>query len=492
MLLVTLLHIIKILASCQHIKITCIIITINLINKPMPRNIRDMFKKSAKSTNSRSVDPEEKLTAKEVIKSFGPGLITGASDDDPSGIGTYSVAGAQFGFHTLWLSLVTFPLAAAVQEICARIGIVTGHGLITVIKKHYGKWMLVFVTVPLLIANAINIGADIQAMAATAQLLLPKVQFGVLAVSISAFTLLLLIGLSYKNYVKYLKVAALSLLLYVFVTFVSKVDWPLVLNEAFNPFKWFNLELFKNPEYIMTIVAILGTTISPYLFFWQANEEVEEEIASGVIKNDGPNTNHPTLLHVKSKVLTSMRVDVLTGMFYTVAIMFFIIVATGTNLYTKNNNLNIADLDLAQIANILKPLVGDSAFLCFAIGIIGIGLLAIPVLAGSASYAISELLGWQEGLSKKFKDAPGFYVLIITATAIGLSLNLLGISPVSALYYTAVINGILAVPLLIIIWLVSNNKKVLGEHTNGKLSNTLIVITILVMGLAAIAMFLPK
>lgn len=430
---------------------------------------------------------DDSITLKSLTSSMGPGIITGASDNDPSGIGTYSVAGAQFGFQTVWLTLVTFPLACAVQEACARIGIVTGHGLTTTIKKYYARWILAIVTLLLLIANTVNIGADIQAMAATIQLIAPQTSFVINSFAVALFTLLLLISLSYKAYSNYLKIFSLSLLGYVFVAFVSHLDWELILHSLFNVKEGLSVENLKNPTYVMTLVGILGTTISPYLFFWQSSEEVEEEVAKGMIKKDNPNIDHPALKKIKASYIKEMRIDIVTGIFYTCLTMFFIIISAGQNLF--GTNANIENLDLASLANILRPLVGDTAFILFALGIIGIGMLAIPVLAGSTSYAISELFGWNEGLNKKFRDAPGFYIVIIIATLIGLALNFTGISPVAALFYTAVLNGLIAVPLLFLIWRISNNKKILGEHTSGFISNLLIFIAILIMSTASVLMF---
>jgi NRAMP (natural resistance-associated macrophage protein)-like metal ion transporter len=418
---------------------------------------------------------------KKFYGTLGPGLITGASDDDPSGIATYSVAGAQFGYQTLWLALFCYPLSAAVQEVCARIGIVTGHGLAAVAKKHYPKGILYLIVGLLAVANTINIGADIQAMAAVITLLNPAIDFAVAAVGLTVIILFFLLALSYKSYAKFLKLAALSLFSYVFVAFLSEVNWKETFHYLLVP------TLSFHPAYLLTLVGILGTTISPYMFFWQANEEVEEEIAKGVIRE-----NRSPILHkprrISRALMKDMYIDVNVGMFYSSLIMFFIITVTAANLYSSGTIANVNDIQLDQLASVLRPLVGDTAYFLFAIGIIGIGMLAVPVLAGSASYAIAELFDWKEGLNKKFHEAKGFYVVIILATLVGLALNFIGIHPVAALYYTAIINGIVAVPLLAVIWLIGNNKKILGEHVSGPLSRTLVGITLLVMTAAIVAL----
>ena len=384
----------------------------------------------------------------------------------------------------MWLALVTYPLSAAVQEVCARIGLVTGHGLAAVAKKNYGKPLLAIIASLLVIANTINIGADIQAMSGTVRLLAPSWDFSLIAVAITALTLLFLIVLPYKSYARYLKLTSLVLFSYVLVAFLANVNW----SEALHNFLLPSINL--TPDYLMTLVGILGTTISPYMFFWQANEEVEEEISKGIIRKDDQETSHPHLLNIDRRIIRNMYIDVNVGMFYSELIMFFIILATATTIFKAGVITNVSDLSLDQLANVLRPLVGDTAFLLFAVGIIGVGMLAIPVLAASASYATAELFGWKEGLNKKFQEARGFYLVIILATLVGLSLNFLGVKPVAALYYTAILNGVIAIPLLIVIWRIGNNKHILGNYTSGKLSNILVIITIIFMTAAALAMFL--
>jgi len=425
----------------------------------------------------------KKSGIRHILSVLGPGVITGASDDDPSGIGTYSVAGAQFGYQTVWASLATYPLSAAVQEVCARIGLVTGHGLAAIIKEYFPRWVLYMVAFLLVAANTLNIGADIAAMAGSIHLILPGMPTALAALLIVALTLTLLILMSYKAYVKYLKWVALVLFSYIIVAFLSHVDWGVALKALVMP------SITLDAGYITMLVAILGTTISPYMFFWQTNMEVEEKIASGSITSSDPQFKHPRKLFLGRHAINDMKIDINVGMFFSELIMFFIIVSTAATIF-KEGAKDVSQLDLAEIAQVLRPLAGDAAYLLFTLGIVGIGLLAIPVLAGSAAYAMSEVFGWEEGLDKKFHEAKGFYIAIILATSVGLVLVFVGVDPVKALYYSAVINGVVAVPLLVIIFLIGNNKKILGERTSGKLSNVLLVITVLLMGGAAAGLFL--
>lgn len=440
--------------------------------KPGPRRSHKAHKPGGKESRIRHI-----------LSVLGPGVITGASDDDPSGIGTYSVAGAQFGYQTVWASLVTYPLSAAVQEVCARIGLVTGHGLAAIIKDNFPRWLLYVVAFLLVAANTLNIGADIEAMAASVHLVLPIVPTAVSAILLVALTLTLLVFLSYKTYVKYLKWVALVLFSYIIVAFLSHVDWGVALKSLVVP------AITLDAGYITMLVAILGTTISPYMFFWQANLEVEEKIASGSITSHDTEMKHPRMFFLGRRAMGDMQIDTNVGMFYSELIMFFIIVSTASTI-NKAGAKNVGQLDLAGIAQVLRPLAGDAAYLLFTLGIVGIGLLAIPVLAGSAAYALSEVFGWKQGLDKKFHQAKAFYITIILATMVGLGLVFVGVDPVAALYYSAVINGVVAVPLLVIIFLIGNNRKILGERTSGKLSNSLLIITALLMGGAVVGMFL--
>lgn len=411
---------------------------------------------------------------KTLLKSLGPGFITGASDDDPSGIATYSQTGALFGFQQAWTAPFSFPFMTAVQEMCGRIGLVTGKGLAGVIAEHYSKKVLYIAVLLLLSANIINIGADLGAMAASAQLVF-GLPFLFWLFSIVCITLVLEIFVSYKVYSSYLKFLTFALFTYIFTVLVIRIDWSAVLLSTIIPY------ISLNKDYIFNIVAILGTTISPYLFFWQANEEVEEEIAHHKLRQLGAG-----LPRVTPKDISRLRIDTIIGMFFSNLIMFFIIVTAGATLF-PNGISAIESASSAALA--LRPLAGELAYILFALGIIGTGFLAVPILAGSASYAVSEAMHWKAGLSLKFKRAHGFYGVIVVATLAGVLINLIGINPISALYYTAIINGIIAPPLLFLIFLISNNKKIMGSKTNGMVSNVLGIGTILIMTLAAIALF---
>src|SRR3989344_5484817 len=409
------------------------------------------------------------------IKNFfsilGPGFITGASDDDQSGIATYSQTGALFGFAQAWTALFSFPLMAAIQEMCGRIGLVTGKGLAGVIRLHYPKKVLYLTVFLLLFANTINIGADLGAMAASAQLVF-GFPFIYWLIGMAVLTLILEIFVSYKTYSKYLKYLAFALFSYVIAAFTIKLN----LREVFASLITPHIEF--NKTYIFNIVAILGTTISPYLFFWQADEEVEEEVAHHKLRRMG--AGQP---RITPKDISRLRLDTIIGMFFSNLVMFFIIITTGATLFTHGIT-KITSASDAALA--LKPLAGDYAFLLFAVGIIATGFLALPLLAGSASYAVSESLGWREGLYQKFKRAHGFYGVITIATLIGLLINFIGIDPIVALYYTAVINGIIAPPLIIMILFIANNKKIMGERTNSPFLNILGALTAFIMGLSAV------
>jgi len=425
---------------------------------------------------------------KDYFKKLGPGLITGASDDDPSGIATYSQTGAQFGLGQLWMAFAMFPMMAAVQEMCARIGMVTGSGLAGVIRKNYPRTALYIAASLLLIANTINIGADIGALAASLELLLPQwlatAFFSKLFIPI-LFTLLILtleIMMPYRSYSKVLKWLTISLVAYILTALVVGADWPQIAKASFLPHISFDRNFF------MIAVGVLGTTISPYLFFWQASEEVEEEIVEKKITS--PGIRVPL---VKGAEIKSMRIDIISGMFLSEIVAWFIIITTASTLF-KNGITDIGSAQQAAAA--LEPLVktfphsGYIAKLLFALGIIGTGLLAIPILSGSAAYALSEGFGWKEGLYRKFKQAHGFYGVIIFATLIGLLINFIHIiNPIKALVYAAVINGVVSVPLLIIIMLISNNQKIMGKYTNKKISNYIGWITTSFIAIAVILMF---
>lgn len=410
---------------------------------------------------------------KKFFRELGPGFITGASDDDPAGIATYSITGAMFGFAQLWLAVFSVPLMIAIQEMCGRIGLVTGKGLASVMKKHYSQKLLSVCILLLLFANTVNLGADLGAMAAAAQLLIP-LPFTVLLIGMTVLILVLEIFVSYKVYAKYLKFLCLSLLAYIASLFFVKLNWGDVLYATFVPHFSFS------KIYLFNIVAFLGTTISPYLFFWQASEEVEDEVLHHKLRRMGSGVPHVTPMD-----LSRLRKDTAIGMFFSQIVAWAIVVVTGATLY----NAGIHTITSAtEAAEALRPFAGDSAFLLFALGIIGTGFLVVPILSGSVSYAIAETFSWKEGLYLKLRKAHGFYGVITIATLVGLLINFVGINPFSALYYSAVVNGIVAVPLLIIIMLIANNKQILGSRTNGPVLNALGLLTIIVMGVSAVAL----
>jgi NRAMP (natural resistance-associated macrophage protein)-like metal ion transporter len=402
---------------------------------------------------------------KQLTKSLGPGFITGAADDDPSGIATYSQTGAMFGYSQLWTALFSYPFMTVMQEMCGRIGLVTGKGLSDVIRENYSRKLLYGAVIFLLVANIINIGADLGAMAAAIMLLVP-VPFFILLVGITVLMLALEVYVPYPVYARVLKYLTLSLLAYVVTAFIVKEDWGMILHATLVP----HISLTK--EYVANIAAILGTTISPYLFFWQADEEVEEEIEKGTIRDMG--VGKPS---IKTADVRQMRIDTILGMFFSQAIMFFIIVTVAATLAVSGTTTIATAADAAAA---LRPVAGNFAFMLFALGIIGTGLLAVPVLAGSAGYALAEALGWKVGLGKRFSQAKGFYVIIAVATLVGLLVNFSSIAPMTMLYYAAMLNGVLAPPLMILILFIANNSTILGKHTNSWFSNTLgIVITVL-------------
>lgn len=396
--------------------------------------------------------------AREYWKILGPGLTTGAADDDPSGIATYSQMGASKGFNLIWLSLFSFPFMGIIQEMCARIGLSTGAGLATNIKRQYSKKILYFCTVLLLFANVFNIGADLGAMAEGTRLIFPQINFVLLVFVFAVFSLALQIFIPYKKYSKYLKYLALILFAYIFAAFSIKINWGDVFTHTIIP----TINFSKNE--IILICAAFGTTISPYLFFWQTSQEVEEEILKGE-KTERMRRELNTKEDIKK-----MRIDVWSGMFLSNLIMFFIIATCAATLF-QNGITNISTAADAAIA--LKPFAGNFAFILFAIGIIGVGLLAIPVLAGSASYAMSETFGWKTGLYRKLKGASSFYGVIIIAMLLGISLNFIGIDPIKALIYSAVLNGIISPIILFFIVQISSKKEIMGEFKNKKITNIL-------------------
>lgn len=381
---------------------------------------------------------------------LGPGLTTGASDDDPSGIATYSQAGAQFGFGLLWLAPLTFPLMAIVQEMCARIGLVTGRGLAGNIRLHFSRKVLFFSSLLLFAANSFNIGADLGAMAKAVQLLVPRLGFAELVIGFTILSLGLQIFTDYARYARYLKWLALILLAYVASAIMAHLNWSEIMRHALTP------QLTNTKEQWLLICAILGTTISPYLFFWQTSQEVEEDIVRGkLLLRSRRGTNRGQIIR--------MRLDVWSGMFLSNLVMFAIIATSGALLFS-NGITNITSA--AQAAEALRPFAGDATYFLFAIGIIGVGLLAIPVLAGSSSYALSEAFKWKEGLYRPLRQAHAFYGVIIISMLVGLAMNFIGLDPIKALIYSAAANGIVAPIILTLIVLISSNKKVMGRYVN--------------------------
>mgnify|MGYP005613650483 CR=1 FL=1 len=426
---------------------------------------KDIFRKSAEAPAQfldKSVVTTQKITSSipsgDMVKrtgdywhTLGPGLTTGASGDDPSGIATYSQTGAKFGFQFLWLALWSFPLTAIVQEMCARIGLVTGRGLAGNIRVNFNRRVLYACASLLFVTNAINIGADLGAMATAVQLLRPDLSFGWLVAGFTFFSLFMQIFTPYDKYARYLKWLALVLLAYVFSAILANLNWSEILPKAFIP------DMSFTKEHIILLCAVLGTTISPYLFFWQTSQEVEEQILQG------KTTLRQRRTATAPSDVKKMRIDVWSGMFLGAIVMFFIIAACGGILYTHGiHNITSA----AQAAEALRPFAGNSTFFLFAIGIIGTGLLAIPVLAGSSSYTVSESFRWKEGLYRPLNQAHAFYGVIIISMLVGLGFNFLGIDPIKALIIAAFVNGLVAPIILALIVIMSSNKNVMGKWTN--------------------------
>lgn len=414
---------------------------------------------------------------KDFWRMLGPGLITGAADDDPSGIATYSQTGAQFGYGQLWTALFMLPLMTAVQEACARIGLVTGKGITVLIKEHYNRYILFGAVALVVVANIINIGADLGAMAAAARLLIP-VPFLLLTLLFACIILFLEVYTSYKVYSKILKWLAVTLLAYPLTILIIRNPWPTLLRATFIPHLEFSF------GFLFIITGVLGTTISPYMFFWEASEEVEEDKEKRRIRQGKP--------RIGRRTINRMRTDNTFGMIFSEFATWSIIAVAATVLHSHGiTRINTA----ADAAKAIEPLVdsfphaGFISKLIFSIGIIGLGLLAIPVLSGSAAYSISEAFGWKASLNLKPRKAPGFYAIIIVSTFVGLLLNFIGINPVKALIFAAVLNGVAAVPLLFLVIKISSNAEIMGEFKNGILSRFVLWLTFLAMGAAAIAMF---
>lgn len=403
---------------------------------------------------------------KKLLQFIGPGLVTGASDDDPSGIATYSQAGAAYGLSTLWTSIVAFPLMAGIQQMCAKIGIVTNNGLTGTLKRYYPKYILYIMLLFSFPAIIMNIGADIAGMGAVGNLLFPSIDANYFSVFFTLLLMGLIIYLPYQKMASILKYLCIVMLVYFIVPFLYHQDFNAIIKATFIP------KIEFNKEFIGILVGILGTTISPYLFFWQASVEVEER------KNN-------LKLVVNKKIVKAMEKDVDFGMGFSGLVMYFIILTTGTVLY--NNGMH--EINTVQdAANALKPLAGNLAYLLFSIGVIGTGLIAIPVLCGSLSYIFTETFGWNQGLDKKFHEAKAFYIIIAISLLLGLSMNYIGLSPIKALLYTAILYGLTAPVLIAIILHISNNKKIMGKYVNSLKLNVLGILAFVIMSIAAIAL----
>ncbi|MBL8002902.1 MAG: Nramp family divalent metal transporter [Flavobacteriales bacterium] len=398
-------------------------------------------------------------------RKLGPGLITGASDDDPSGIATYSQAGARFGPKLLWTALATYPLMVAMQEMSARIGLVTGTGLMGNIRRHYPRWVTALILLLSFPAITLNIGADIASMGAVVHMMAPGIPSFLASVAISVLLVTALIVWNYRQIATVLKWLCIALFSYILIPFLTTTDW----REAVVRSVWPDVE--ASPAYFMALVGILGTTISPYLFFWQASMEVEEV--------------HQRHLVVDKRIIAAMGTDVRLGMLLTNVVFFFIILATGTVLFHAGAH-DISTVE--QAAEALRPLAGDMAYALFACGILGTGLLAIPVLAGSLSYMLAETFGWEEGLDRKFHEAKGFYLTMVVSIGLGLSLEQFGIGPIQALLWTAVLYGLTAPVLIAVMLHLCNRPGIMGDQVNRRWSNILGGLTLLLMTGAAITL----
>src|ERR1051325_2221795 len=438
-----------------------------------------MKKRQEKDVTSHDKAITSKISSvKKILKSLGPGIITGASDDDPSTIATFSQAGAQFGFGMLWLALFQYPMKTVIQEICARIGLVSGKGLSSAIKKRYSKNIVLPLTILLIIANTVNIGADIAAMSASIRLVFPHFPVIAAALSFTAFIILSEVFVTYSKYVKILKYLTISLFAYIATAMIVGGNWNQILVATIIPHIEFT------PAFAMMFVAMFGTAISPYLFFWQASEEAEEEVEKHKIKEIGKGKPK-----ISKKDIRLMRQDTATGMAFSQIIMWAIITTTAGSLHTHG----ITDIQSAdQAAKALEPLLktfpqaGEISKTIFALGIIGTGLLAVPVLAGSSAYALSDVFGCNAGLSKTFMQAKGFYLVIAASTLIGLWINFTNIDPIKALVYAAVINGVIAVPILFAVMKIANDKEILRDKTNNHMSNVIGWLTFAIMGVSII------
>jgi NRAMP (natural resistance-associated macrophage protein)-like metal ion transporter len=420
-----------------------------------------------------SIDQAKRRGPAGWLQVLGPGLITGASDDDPSGIGTYSQVGSQFGYSLLWTALVTFPLMAAVQELCARIALQTGVGLGTSLRRRFPTWLVGGCVLAVFVANTINVGADLGAVAAGGSLLtrglVPELW---LVVPVALLIVGLQLFVTYSTIFKTFKWLTIALFAYVVTGVLSHPDLRAVLVNSFVP------HIEPSRDFIAAIVAVLGTTISPYLFFWQAASEVDEMRASG-------KRTEQERRGVKKVELRAARTDILVGMFFSNAVMYSIMVTSAAVLHAHGKN-GVASAD--QAAQALAPLAGQWAFVLFAVGMIGTGLLAMPILSGSAAYAVKDFLGLKGGLADRASYRPTFYLIMILSTAAGVAIDLLGINPIRALYVTAVINGLVAPPLLVLIVILGSSRQIMGSRVSGRLSKALTWATTAGMSAAALAL----
>ncbi|MDP3954334.1 MAG: Nramp family divalent metal transporter [bacterium] len=417
---------------------------------------------------------------KKFWKSLGPGLITGASDDDPSGVATYSIAGAKFGLAVLWTVIFTLPFMVVIQKMAGRIGLISGKGIAGNMKKHYPRYVLVIVALLAVSQNIINIGADISGMAAAFTSLVPisPILYSLILVGGMVAVLILV---PYYKLASYLKWVAVIMFSYIVAAFFVEHDWTEVFKRTIIP------EIHWNKDYLLILVAIFGTTISPYLFFWQASEQVEEERVH--VDKLIPST-HPHHPKHRSEVIIGREIgvmnrDIISGMFFSNIIMYFIIIMATSTLF--NNGFHDVET-INEIASVLRPLAGDYANLLFLIGITAAGILAIPILAGSAAYVMAETFGWKDGLGQKFGHAKQFYTIISLATALGLLVPLTGFDPVKALFYTAILHGVTAPFLIYVIIHMANNPKVIGKFGNRRYSNVLGYILFGIMTLAAVSL----
>jgi NRAMP (natural resistance-associated macrophage protein)-like metal ion transporter len=422
-----------------------------------------------------SQSPQDHQSQGPVLDFFadlGPGLITGAADDDPSGIATYSITGAAFGYGLLWMALFSFPLMSAVQMMCSRLGMVTGRGLASVVRKHYPRWVLWCACLLLIVANVINIGADLGGMA-DAMSMMTGVRSLWWVPVFGGFLVAMLLWTSYRVIARIFKWLTLVLFAYVIAAFLAKPDWRQVLQMTFVPrIQW-------SRQYLSVFVGILGTTISPYLFFWQSAQEVEEERAEG--KNTLAKRQGAT-----DEELRRARRDVITGMFFSNFVMYFIILTTAATLHAHG----VTKIATArQAAEALRPLAGDGAYLLFTLGLIGTGMLGVPVLAGSSAYAISEAMAWGASLDCRPKVTPKFYGVLAAAIALGVGLDYAGLDAVQMLFWSAVVNGVLAPPLIVLVVLLTSDRSLMGDRVSPPLLKWLGWITAGVMTTAAVAMF---